>query len=102
MHSLLDDGELLPLSQAARLGIFCRGGRQPRRETIYRWAIRGCRGIKLETLRMPAGLATTEAAGRRFLSRLNSENEVHQRSESSRPPRPSEASVDEQLDAEGL
>jgi len=29
-----------------------RQGKKPHIATIYRWAMRGCRGVKLETLRV--------------------------------------------------
>jgi len=39
--------------------------------TIYRWAQRGIRGVKLETLRLGGGLVTSVEALQRFAERLS-------------------------------
>jgi hypothetical protein len=44
-----EGGEKLSLTQAARLPILRRNGRSPHATTLFRWAIRGRRGVLLRT-----------------------------------------------------
>lgn len=63
----LDNEPLISLSEAAAwLG--GRTGRRPNVSTLHRWAIRGCRGVKLETQAVGHMRYTSEAAIRRFLN----------------------------------
>ena len=39
-------------------------------QTVYRWAQRGVRGVKLETVRVGVRLCTSERAIERFIERL--------------------------------
>jgi hypothetical protein len=45
-------------------------GKPRSRSTIYRYALRGKYGVRLETQQLPDGLYTTLASWRRFLRRL--------------------------------
>jgi hypothetical protein len=65
----LERETLLTLCQAKRL-LPCRRGKGPAPTTVYRWIVRGYRGVRLEALRTPAGWATTAAAVARFLATL--------------------------------
>jgi uncharacterized protein DUF1580 len=64
----------IPLKIAARHRLIrakSRDGRAVNFSTIYRWALHGVRGVRLETIRIGATLCTTEAAIVRFIERLS-------------------------------
>jgi hypothetical protein len=46
-----------------------RKGKKPHIATMYRWAMRGCRGVRLETLRVGGTLCTSLEALQRFCER---------------------------------
>lgn len=46
----IDREELVPLSAAAAWIASRTGGKRPNISTLHRWASRGCRGIRLETV----------------------------------------------------
>ncbi len=48
-----------------------RGGKRVHYATLHRWAMRGCRGVKLETVRVGGTLCTSEAAVVRFMERCS-------------------------------
>jgi len=48
-----------------------RGERQPHVATLYRWAQRGCRGTRLETIRVGGSLCTSIEAIQRFCDALS-------------------------------
>ena len=45
-------------------------GSQPRRETTWRWAIKGVRGIKLESIRLGGKHLTSRQALTRFMAAI--------------------------------
>ncbi len=47
-----------------------RGGRRPHVSCIYRWAQRGCKGIRLETIQVGGTSCTSIQALQRFFDRL--------------------------------
>ena len=47
-----------------------RGGRRPHVSCVYRWAQRGCRGVKLEVLQCGGTKVTSLEAIQRFFERL--------------------------------
>lgn len=47
------------------------GGKKPHVATLYRWATRGLRGIRLETIRVGGTLCTSLEALQRFCERLS-------------------------------
>ena len=47
-----------------------RAGSRLNVSTVFRWVQRGCRGQKLETIRIGGALCTSEEALKRFFSRL--------------------------------
>ncbi|HSI34581.1 MAG: DUF1580 domain-containing protein [Phycisphaerae bacterium] len=63
----------LPLTQAQSVRWLPkrRGQRKPHPSTFFRWAQRGLRGVKLETIRVGGTLCTTEQALVRFFARLS-------------------------------
>lgn len=67
--------KLLTLAQAAQLSWLPRrrSGNPPHRSTLWRWATKGIRGIRLQTCRDGFGTCTTEAAVRDFFKRCTTE-----------------------------
>ncbi len=69
---LTDPGreELVPLTEVPSIEPEIiprpRGGRKLAISTVYRWATRGCRGVKLEVLRAGGTMCTTRSAVLRF------------------------------------
>lgn len=62
---MIIDEEVVPLDDA---GKFVPGPRRPSRSTLWRWALRGCRGRLLETARIGNQRVTSREAVRRFLT----------------------------------
>lgn len=48
-----------------------RGGKKLHVSTLFRWASRGCRGVKLETVRVGGTLCSSRDALARFFERLS-------------------------------
>ena len=48
-----------------------RAGSSLNVSTVFRWAQRGCRGMRLETIRIGGALCTSEDALKRFFARLS-------------------------------
>jgi hypothetical protein len=69
---------LITFSTAAKLRPPSRGGRPTHTSTIWRWASRGIRGVRLETIRLGAVTYTSVEALQRFGNRLsaNSKSDV--------------------------
>jgi hypothetical protein len=64
----------IPLRAAARhrlLRAKSRGGKALNFSTIWRWALHGVRGVKLETVRVGGTTCTTEQSIIRFIERLS-------------------------------
>jgi hypothetical protein len=70
---------------------------RPHLSTVWRWVTRGCRGVKLETIRIGARRYTSRSAVRRFVDELS-------RGEALPSPLPpiADARVDQALDRAGL
>ena len=49
-----------------------RKGKRPSVATIYRWSLRGCRGVRLETVQVGGTRCTSLEALQRFCERLSS------------------------------
>lgn len=62
---------LLPLAQAADELPRRRRGKKTHISTLYRWAVAGCRGIRLETVQVGATRCTSREALQRFFERLS-------------------------------
>jgi hypothetical protein len=60
---------VLTLSQAAK-HVPKRRGKHAHSSTIYRWATGGCRGVKLEAVRIGGTICTSVEAVQRFIDRL--------------------------------
>jgi hypothetical protein len=66
---------LMSLKQATRV-LPGRSGEKPIHvATLHRWASRGCRGIKLETLQVGGTRYTSREALQRFFDRLSQQGE---------------------------
>lgn len=68
---MIDKSEkLMSLQEAARYvnGRFCRGEKKLHVSTLFRWASRGVKGRKLETVSIGSLKATSEEALNRFFS----------------------------------
>jgi hypothetical protein len=67
--------ELMSLSQAARRLPRLRNGRPVSPSTVWRWASRGLRGVRLEIIRIGGVACTSAAALRDFFATLNTQPE---------------------------
>jgi hypothetical protein len=104
LHILKDPGieELIPLTSVPSMGVpfvpTRQSGRRIAASTIYRWATRGCRGVKLEVLRTGGVTCTTRAALLRFYEGVT---RMSMGAEIPAPPPPAHrilADVDRELD----
>lgn|GEM_PF-822358 len=86
---------LITLTEATR---YCprRRGRKVHVSTIFRWALRGCRGIRLEVLDTPSGLCTSLPALQRFFDQLTADRNLPRQ----RPQRSSGDKRHEAVEAE--
>ncbi len=67
----LNRENVISLREATKLVPPMRRNRPVNLSTVWRWALRGSRGVKLETLRLPGGLVTSREALQRFAVRLS-------------------------------
>jgi hypothetical protein len=65
---MLDNEDLVVLTKAAAWIAERTGGRRPNISTLHRWATRGVRGVKLETVAVGHVRYTSIDAVRRFLN----------------------------------
>ena len=70
--------ELLTLANARHLLPRRRLGRRPSFSTLWRWAIHGARGVKLDTLRVGGTLCTSREALQRFFDKLSESDSAAQ------------------------
>lgn len=84
-------GNLLTLAQAARALPTRRRGSKVAVSTVWRWATRGIRGVRLEIVRVGGVTYTTAAAIRDFVEQTNSAASPGQ--SPSRPSRRSQRAV---------
>ena len=54
--------------QEAREVLFQATGRRPDKSSIYRWCLRGCRGTRLEHIRLGDRILTSRQALTRFVT----------------------------------
>jgi hypothetical protein len=62
---------VVTLTEATRHLPRRRMGKRPATQTIYRWAQRGCRGVRLETIQVGGTKCTSLEALQRFCERLS-------------------------------
>jgi hypothetical protein len=100
--------DTLSLSQAARRLPRLRAGRPVHPSTVWRWALTGLRGVKLETAMVGGVRVTSEAALRRFFAAVSANSAGHETAhqlleDSGRGAVTSrDEQIERQLDAEGL
>ncbi len=61
---------VVSLTDACKLLPARRMGKKPNLSTLYRWAQRGCRGVKLEVIQVGACKCTSQEALQRFCEAL--------------------------------
>jgi hypothetical protein len=97
--------ETMPLAAAARKLPCLRNGRPIRVSTLWRWATRGVRGVRLDTAYVGSVRVTTEASLREFFERLRRPERAAPdavRPEGRRRQAECDRRVDRQLDELGL
>ena len=62
--------KLITLSEATKYVPRRRKGKRTHCATVYRWAARGLRGVRLETIRVGGSLCTSEEKLQLFFNRL--------------------------------
>lgn len=90
---------VITLTEAAERLPCSRRGKKIHKSTLVRWAKRGCRGYRLEVVRVGSTLCTSAEALQRFLERISSDLGA---AESPQPPLRPRTSVDALLRNRGL
>ena len=67
----LNAEHIISLTEAATTLPRRRRGSKPHVATLYRWALTGCRGVKLETIQIGGTKCTSREALQRFFERLS-------------------------------
>ena len=98
----MNDEDLISLAEAANRLPRCRRGKKISLATLYRWSSSGCRGVRLETLRVGRARATSMGAIQRFCERLTKLQERRNRNESASIGENSPPQIDRELDAAGF
>ena len=88
----LNSEDVVSLTEATSLLPRRRRGKKPHVATLYRWAQRGVRGVRLETIQVGGTLCTSREALQRFCERLS--NPEAARSSAIRSPAARERAVD--------
>ena len=91
--------ELIALKDVSDLLPRRRWGRRPSFTCVWRWATQGCRGQRLETLRVGGTLCTTKTALEVFFRALTEDDKT---SRMTRQSQREIEKVDEMLRQEGL
>lgn len=94
----------IPLAQVAHLPCIPRRRGKTGRlhpSTVWRWALKGVRGVRLEVVRVGGTLCTSTQALQRFFDRLADTSPVTG-GPHTHPAAPDQASVERQLDALGV
>ena len=76
--------QLRPLNEYTNRIPSSRPGKRLNRTTLWRWALKGCRGIKLETVLAGSGRYTTDAWVASFMAGLSEGSTDKSRSKASR------------------
>lgn len=74
----MTENSYIGLNTARKLPSLLRDGNRPDLSTLWRWAMRGCRGQRLQTWFIGGRRVTTEAAVNDFLARLASPQDSKQ------------------------
>jgi hypothetical protein len=96
---------ILSLNNAAKVLPRRRQGKKPHFSTVWRWAMKGCRGVRLETIRVGGTLCTSREALQRFFDQLSAPDGVAVPVQPYRTPAArlrQQRQAEIELDAEGL
>lgn len=74
----LENENVLTLTEAAARLPRRRAGKRPHVATLYRWALHGLHGVKLETLQIGGTMCTSLEAVQRFCEALTTRDATHQ------------------------
>src|SRR5262245_48964611 len=66
--------QIISLTDVAQILPQRRSGKRPHVSCIYRWTVRGCRGVTLESIQVGGTRCTTREAVGRFIERLSRES----------------------------
>ncbi|HEX3655113.1 MAG TPA: DUF1580 domain-containing protein [Pirellulales bacterium] len=99
----IETEQVLTLTAATKLLPNRRGGKKPHVSTLYRWALRGIKGVQLETIPIGGSTCTSREALQRFFDRL----QTARRKIDSTPQHPSKTAnalerLERQLRGEGF
>lgn len=97
-----DTEEILAMPDAARFVQRRFGGRKPSMNTLWRWSVRGLRGVNLETMKRGGTRVTSEEAILRFFDRLAMGGDGSVPAESNPRPSPNFSGVLDRMAAERL
>lgn len=93
---------LLPFRQALQALPPRSGGKRPHVSTLHRWAQRGLRGVRLETIRVGGLLCTSMEAIQRFFDALSGRHSTLGARQTSEARRGDAARVEDELRNLGL
>ena len=79
--------DCLTLAEAARRLSRSTNGRRMHVSTIWRWCRKGCKGIKLQYLRVGRTIMVSESALHKFFSELTRADSAHQSARNTSPKR---------------
>lgn len=69
----LDDQDLIPIGEVHKHLPMRPGGKRIHKSVVYRWALKGVRGVRLETLHIGGRVYTSLAALQQFTQRTHPE-----------------------------
>lgn len=81
----VQEEQVISLREACGILPRRRAGKKPAIETLYRWSLRGCRGIRLETVQVGGTRCTSVEALQRFFDALTSAADAAQPALSTAP-----------------
>jgi hypothetical protein len=94
--------KIITLPEAAAMLPARRGGRKVHVSTLFRWAQKGSRGVRLEVVRIGSALHTSKEAMQRFCDRLTEVNPVPVPAEVATPASRREAHAKAEKEAKAL
>jgi hypothetical protein len=93
---------IITLGEAAAMLPARRGGRKVHVSTLFRWAQKGCRGVRLEVVRIGSALHTSREAMARFCHRLTEAHPIPAPAEVATPASRREAHANAEKEAKAL
>lgn len=101
----LEHETLISLNEAAARLPSSRAGKRIHVSSVYRWAGRGVRGVRLETVSIGGATKTSVQALQRFADRLSAARSTSDPEPSPGDPKPlpaTDAAIDQRLEMKGL